>query len=101
MRFAWDPERNRKNRAKHDLSFEEASERLRSGADYVEIFDEEHPEKEDRFIAIGPIKRGVIVVAYTEQGDEQVRILSARKATSGERKRFEGRLRGEHEERDS
>ena len=101
MRFAWDPDKNRKNHAKHGLSFEEASELFRSGVDYLEIYDEEHSEKEDRFIAIGPIKRGVIVVAYTEREDDLLRLLSARLATKTERERFKAHLRDDHEKRDS
>ena len=93
MRFAWDPDKNRKNQAKHGLSFEEASQLFRSGVDYLEIYDEGHSEREDRFIAIGPIKRGVIVVAYTEPDDDVLRLLSARLATRSERQRFKARLR--------
>jgi uncharacterized DUF497 family protein len=101
MRFAWDPGKNRKNQAKHGLSFEEASELFRSGVGYLEIYDEEHSEQEDRFIAIGPIKRGVIVVAYTEPDDDLLRLLSARLATRSERQQFKTHLRDDHEERDS
>ena len=73
MRFEWDPGKNETNRAKHGLSFEEASELFNSDVDYLEIYDEEHSEQEDRFIAIRPIKRGVIVVAYTERDDDLMR----------------------------
>jgi len=34
-------------------------------------------DPEDRFLAIGPISRGVVVVAHTEPGDDVIRILSA------------------------
>ena len=88
MRFEWDPDKNETNRAKHGLSFEEASELFKGGVDYLEIYDEEHSEQEDRFIAIGPIKRGVIVVAYTERDDDLMRLLSARMATKTERELF-------------
>ena len=101
MRFEWALEKNEANRAKHGLSLDEASELFRSGVDYLEIYDEEHSEEEDRFIAIGPIKRGVIVVAYTEREEEVLRLLSARMATKGERERFEAHQRGRYEGRDS
>jgi uncharacterized DUF497 family protein len=81
MRFEWDPAKDAANRAKHGLSFEEASELFKTDADYLEIYDEEHSDKEDRFIAIGPIRRGMIVVAHTERDDDVVRIVSARMAT--------------------
>jgi uncharacterized DUF497 family protein len=83
------------------LSFQEARELFRSGVDYLEIYDEGHSEEEDRFIAIGPIKRGVIVVACTERDDDVLRLLSARMATQGERGRFEVHQRGKNEGGDS
>ncbi len=72
-----------------------------TGVDYLEIYDEEHSDEEDRFIAVGPIRRGVIVVAYTERDDDVLRILSARMATKDERKRFEEFEGEKHERRDS
>lgn len=88
MRFEWDPNKNEINKEKHDLSFEEATELLEVGTDYIEIYDEEHSGDEDRFIAIGPIRMGVIVVIYTERQDDVVRIISTRKATKSEAKLF-------------
>ena len=98
MRFEWDPAKDKTNRAKHGLSFEEAALLFKSGVDYLEIYDEAHSDEEDRFIAIGPIRRGVILVAYTERDDDVLRILSARMATKDERKRFE-EFEGERHER--
>lgn len=62
----------------------------------MEIYDDLHSTDEDRFIAVGPIPRAVIVVAFTERGDNVIRILSARKATKKERALFEDFRRGEH-----
>jgi hypothetical protein len=101
MRFVWDPEKDRINRAKHGLSFEESTELFKSGVDYLEIYDEAHSEKEDRFIAVGPIKRGVIVVAYSERDDDVLRLLSARMASKHERRHFEAYGKGGHGRRDS
>ena len=39
---------------------------------------------EERFIVIGPVKRGVIVVVWTEKPSDVVRIISARVATPRE-----------------
>jgi uncharacterized DUF497 family protein len=47
------------------VSFEEATELLLSGIDYLEIFDDAHSDIEDRFIAIGSISRGLILVVWT------------------------------------
>jgi uncharacterized DUF497 family protein len=94
MRFEWDRAKAEANHVKHDVSFEEAVELFRGRADYLEIYDEEHSDEEDRFIAVGRIRRGVVVVVYTERDDEVVRIMSARLATKKERQRFEGYKRG-------
>jgi hypothetical protein len=101
MRFEWDPAKDKANRAKHGVSFEEAVELFNSDADYLEIYDEEHSDEEDRFIAIGPIRRGVIVVAYTERDEDVLRIVSARMATKQERQRLEQFERERDEGRDS
>lgn len=57
---------------------------LASGVDHLEIFDEDHSEDEDRFISIGPIDRGVILVVWTERDESTIRIISARFATKRE-----------------
>ena len=100
MRFEWDPAKAKTNLAKHGLSFEEASELFKSGIDYLEIYDEEHSGEEDRFIAIGPIKRGVIVISYTERDEDVLRILSVRLATKKEIQSYEEFQGEKHERRD-
>ena len=66
------------------MSFAEARQLFESGAEFLEIFDTEHSEFEDRFIAIGPIDRGVIVVVYTEREEDLIRIVGARMANKRE-----------------
>ena len=90
MDIEWDPTKDEANLDKHGLSFTEAAELFRGDVDYLEIYDHEHSREEDRFIAIGPIRRGVIVVVYTERDDDVLRIISARMATRNERQQFEG-----------
>lgn len=63
MHFEWDEEKNLTNQTKHGISFEEAQELFRSDVDYLEIFDASHSDHEDRFIAIGPIIRGIVMVS--------------------------------------
>ena len=89
MRVEWDVDKNRENLEKHGISFEEASDLLLGTADSMEVFDAAHSEEEDRYIAIGPIVRGLIVVVFTERDEETVRIISAREATRRERRRYE------------
>jgi putative transcriptional regulator len=58
VRLEWDPQKERQNVAKHGVSFGEAKTLFTSKVDFVEIYDAEHSDVEDRFIAIGPILSG-------------------------------------------
>jgi uncharacterized protein len=49
------------------------------------LYDGEHSELEERFIAIGPVRRGLVLVVYTERSEDTVRIVSARWAIEKER----------------
>lgn len=91
MRFVWDDAKERSNRAKHGVSFVEARQLLESADDYLEIFDAEHSESEDRIIAIGAIDRGVVVVVYVESEEDLIRIISARLANRREREAYYAR----------
>ena len=53
------------------------------------VQDSGHSSDEDRYITIGSVNGTVLIlmVVYTERGDA-VRIVSARKATSQERRRY-------------
>lgn len=84
MKVAWDDAKDRANLQKHGVGFAEAASLFKSGVDYLEIFDAEHSEAEDRFIAIGPIRRGLVLVIWTERDDDTFRIISARWATKAE-----------------
>ena len=84
MRIEWDERKNAANTKKHGLSFEEASELFTSGVDYLELYDESHSEVEDRFICIGAVRQGVILVVTTEPEESGLRIISARPATASE-----------------
>jgi uncharacterized protein len=88
VRFEWDDGKNVANQEKHDVSFEEARELFTSGQDHLEIFDDAHSEVEDRFIAIGPISRGLVLVVWTERDEDVIRIVSARWASKRERQMY-------------
>ena len=88
VQFEWDEDKNLTNQTKHGISFEEAQQLFLSDTDYLEIFDEAHSDHEDRFIAIGPVARGVIMVVFTERDEDVVRIISARPATKREQEMF-------------
>ena len=84
MKFEWDIHKAKNNAAKHGVTFEDASKLFQGRADFVEIFDDSHSMDEDRFIAVGPISKGVVVVVYIEKSLDRIRIISARKAARKE-----------------
>ena len=86
--------KDKANQERHGVSFDEAAELFTSGVDYLEIYDEEHSQDEDRFIAIGPVRRRVILVVYTERHEDVIRIISARESTKAEARIF-GQYMGE------
>jgi hypothetical protein len=94
VRFLWDESKNARNREEHGISFEEAGALFESGDDYLELFDETHSVDEDRFIAIGPVVRGLVLVVYTERDEDSVRIISARWATKREAEMYRSYVRG-------
>jgi hypothetical protein len=85
VRFEWDPKKERRNVEKHGITFRQAKELFASGVDFLELYDGAHSELEESFIAIGPIRRGLILVVYTERSEDTVRIVSARWASKKER----------------
>jgi hypothetical protein len=85
VKFEWDPAKDKGNRKKHSVSFKEAEGLLSSGEDFLEIFDDSHSEEEERFVAMGPVRSGIIVVVWTERTEDTIRIVSARLATKREK----------------
>ena len=92
MKVEWDEDKSAQNVGKHAISFEQAQELFLSGVDYLEVFDDQHSEHEDRFIAVGPVSHGVVVIVWTERDEETVRIISARWATPREKRLYEAYL---------
>jgi len=84
VRFEWDPDKDEINREKHGIAFDEVIELFTTAAEFLEIYDDEHSDEEERFIGIGPTASGFVVVVYTEREDDVVRIVSARKASKRE-----------------
>jgi hypothetical protein len=91
MKFEWDEDKNRANYAKHGVSFEIAC-KVFDDPLVVYLFDR-IVEGEERWQAIGKVLTlPLLVVAHTsrDQGDEEVvRLISARQASSHERRRYE------------
>lgn len=87
MKFEWDPRKASSNLRKHGVSFDEA---MTVFADWesVTIPDPDHSEAEERFTIVGVSSRGRILVVCHGERDENVRIISARRADARERKKY-------------
>lgn len=83
MRFTWDPNKAAENIGRDRPTFEEAQEVFAPGTIVMER--QVVRNNELRWIRIGPIARGVIVVVWTERDGDTVRIISARFAKRSER----------------
>ena len=92
VQVEWDEAKNRQNHSKHGISFEQAQQLFRSNVEHLEIYDEEHSDSEERFLAVGPIPDGVVVIVWTERDEDTVRIISARWATPRETNLYESYL---------
>ena len=91
VRVEWDENKNRTNVAKHGISFPAV----------MPVFDDPLsltiPDRgvdgEERYRTVGSARNGVVLVAHTLRqvsgSDQLVRIISARYATSLERKAYE------------
>ena len=89
MRFEWDGNKAAENLKKHRVSFDEG----------VTVFydplaatfnDPDHSDEENRLVTVGYSARGrLLVVCHVERG-AATRLISARRATTRERKRHEG-----------
>ncbi len=91
LHFAWDEDKSRVNKRKHGVSFEEARTVFFDPNARL-IHDPDHSESEDRFILLGISRQlRLLVVCHSYQPNEdQIRIISARKATKKERNYFGG-----------
>ena len=90
--WIWDPVKNATNRQIHGLSFETASLVFN---DPLAVTIEDPYTHEQRWRTVGMVGNVVVMVVHTwpevdsDTGEEVGRIISARKATSHERKAYE------------
>lgn len=83
--FEWDERKNRANKRKHGISFEEARTAFYD-ENAIQFYDPDHSEDEDRFLLLGiSFKLRVLVVCHCfRESDTVVRIIAARKADKQE-----------------
>jgi uncharacterized DUF497 family protein len=88
IRFTWDSRKARANLTKHGVTFTEAASVFGDPLSRT-IPDQEHSLAEDRWHILGESEhRRLLVVTYTERRDS-IRIITARRATSDERRDYE------------
>jgi uncharacterized protein len=89
LHFTWDAHKNAENKRKHGVGFEEAcsvffDERAKL------IDDPDHADSEDRFVLLGMSRslRILLVCHCYRNDDEEIRIISARKAVKRETSQY-------------
>ena len=88
MTYEWDPAKAAANLKKHGVSFEEAASIFLDEL-ALTFWDPDHSEEEEREITIGrSAEQRILFVAHTARED-RIRIISARQATSQERRQYE------------
>jgi uncharacterized protein len=86
MRYSWDARKNRSNIARHRIAFEDAK-RIFEGPT-VEKVDDRFDYGEVRVYAIGLVNGLEVTVVYTDENDEERRIISAWRSEPHERRYF-------------
>ncbi|MBI4573828.1 MAG: BrnT family toxin [candidate division NC10 bacterium] len=85
LQFVWDESKNRVNRRKHGVSFEEARSAFYD--ENAKVYsDPDHSALEDRFILLGmSLRLRVLIVCHCyREADTVIRIITARKADKRE-----------------
>jgi uncharacterized DUF497 family protein len=95
VRYEWNDAKSETNKAKHGVSFELA--KLVFDDPFHVAFVERVIDGEERWQAIGTVNQVIVLLVvhtYREQdGEEIVRIISARRASAHERKLYAQALR--------
>jgi len=93
LSFEWDAQKDRANFKKHKVTFAEAKTVFNDPL-LITFRDEDHSIDEERFINLGlSSARRLLLVVHVEQELKQdeilIRIISCRRATTAERRRYE------------
>ena len=87
METSWDPKKAQINIRQHGIEFSHAATVL---DDPIALTIEDKRHGEQRFVTIGSDLLGrILVVVYAYGDKEQIRLISARKASPKERKQYE------------
>lgn len=86
--FEWDSRKGAENARKHGVTFDEASTIF---ADPLALLmpDPDHSEGEERYLLLGMSTRHRLLVVGFAERPPRTRLISARRATTRERRRYE------------
>lgn len=88
MKLIWDRRKNEINIEKHGMDFADAYKIFESPM--MVGLDERKEYGEERWIGIGLLDNTrVVVIVFTESEEDTIRVISLRKATTDERKKYE------------
>jgi uncharacterized DUF497 family protein len=86
--FEWDPKKAEQNARKHAVTFDEATTAFGDPFALL-MYDPDHSLDEERYLLLGmSSQQRLLVVAFAER-PQRTRLVSARRATRGERRRYE------------
>ena len=89
--FEWDPAKARQNARKHRVTFERGST-VFLDPNALSLYDEQHSDKEERWITLGLDQTGALLVishTYHEEAENRARVRLISKATKNETKQYQ------------
>ncbi len=86
MRYEWDEAKRNLNLRQHGIDFADLDQFFDS--DLIILEDDRYDYNETRFLAFGLLLGRLIAVAYTEHGEDVIRLISARKASKYETEQY-------------
>lgn len=87
--FAWDPAKARRNAARQGVRFADAALALEDP--FALVVPDPDIQGEERLVALAADPEGHILVVVYSHGSENTRIISARRASPGERTQYRRR----------
>lgn len=93
MQFEWVDRKNQTNIRIHGFDFADAHKVF--GQPLLTNLDDRQEYAESRWVGIGLLDLRVVVIVFTEPEPDIIRVISLRKATTYERKRYEQEYKDE------
>jgi hypothetical protein len=88
MDIEYDPRKAASNLKKHGVSFDDAATALLDPMALAR--EDDDAQGEARFVAVGMSSSGhLITICYALRDEETIRLISARRATTNERRQYE------------